>query len=135
MELHIHFCFHPQFLWTTRLLTFTGCGRLLQPVRLPLTGHSISCRTTLVRLSKNPSSNINKMNKTRKRAGQSSPLGVLWTGVLSLFHLVLECLASSSLSEEWEEAQELLCSSTESSLSESESENNRKLLFRSYDTS
>lgn len=31
-------------------------------------------------------------------------------------------MSSSSLSDEWEEAYELLCSSTESSLSESESE-------------
>lgn len=54
------------------------------------------------------------------------PLGVLWTGCLSLFHLGFTSMSSSSLSDEWEEAYEELCSSTDSSLSESESSENQK---------
>lgn len=54
------------------------------------------------------------------------PLGVLWTGCLSLFHLGFTSISSSSLSDDWEEAYEELCSSPDSSLSESESSEHQK---------
>lgn len=127
VQLHVHLGLHPQSLRPTEVFAVTGCGGFGRPIRLHVIGHRLHCGKHIKRklngLEVNGRSDPKRQEPFRTVC---VPLGVLWTGCLSLFHLGFTSTSSSSLSDEWEEAYEELCSSTDSSLSESESSGNQK---------